>query len=585
MTFKHKLACRLALLKDRRLLTLVAALAAAAVVNCERTISTTDPITAVARVSLSPKTVSLQPNQLADFTAVSFTAAGDTSGVGILWRATAGVVSDTGTTGRRHYGRYHNGACGSYRLIASNSPGWLADTASIAVVCQAVASVDVTPPTAVLQVGQTAQLAATPKDGNGNPLSGRVVTWGSSNTGVATASVSGLVTAVAAGSATITATSEGQSGTAAVTVGNVAVASVDVSPPSAAVVVGQTLQLAATPKDASGNPLSGRAVTWTSGNTAVATVSASGLVTAVAAGSATITASSEGRSGTAAITVKTVPVAAVAVTPASLSVQVGQTAQLTATPQDANGNPLSGRTVTWTSSNQAVATVNATGLVTGAAAGAATITATSEGKSGTAAVTVTPVPVASVAVTPASASIQTGGTIQLTATPKDANGKPLTGRTVAWTSANGAVATVSTSGLVTGAATGTTTITATSEGQSGTASVAVSNAPVASVDVSPAAASLQVSQTLQLTATPKDANGGPLSGRAVTWASSNTAAATVGGSGLVTAVGAGAATITATSEGQSGAPSITVTHVPGGSGAVRPATAGGAAGPAWQPAG
>ena len=54
MTFKHKLACRLALLKDRRLLTLVAALAAAAVVNCERTISTTDPITAVARVSLSP---------------------------------------------------------------------------------------------------------------------------------------------------------------------------------------------------------------------------------------------------------------------------------------------------------------------------------------------------------------------------------------------------------------------------------------------------------------------------------------------------------------------------------------------------
>src|SRR5207244_9101317 len=106
----------------------------------------------------------------------------------------------------------------------------------------------------------------------------------------------------------------------------------------------------------------------------------------------------------------------------------------------------------------------------------------------------------------------------------------------------------------------------------------VSNAPVASVDVSPAAASLQVSQTLQLTATPKDANGGPLSGRAVTWASSNTAAATVGGSGLVTAVGAGAATITATSEGQSGASSITVTNVPVASVAVSPATASVAAG-------
>src|SRR5438445_420717 len=319
MTFKHKLACRLALLKDRRLLTLVAALAAAAVVNCERTISTTDPITAVARVSLSPKTVSLQPNQLADFTAVSFTAAGDTSGVGILWRATAGVVSDTGTTGRRHYGRYHNGACGSYRLIASNSPGWLADTASIAVVCQAVASVDVTPPTAVLQVGQTAQLAATPKDGNGNPLSGRVVTWASSNTGVATASVSGLVTAVAAGSVTITATSEGQSGSATVTVTTVPVAAVAVTPASPSVQVGQTAQLTATPQDANGNPLSGRTVTWTSSNQAVATVNATGLVTGAAAGAATITATSEGKSGTAAGTVTTMPVASVAVTPASAS--------------------------------------------------------------------------------------------------------------------------------------------------------------------------------------------------------------------------------------------------------------------------
>ena len=573
MTFKHKLACRLALLKDRRLLTLVAALAAAAVVNCERTISTTDPITAVARVSLSPKTVSLQPNQLADFTAVSFTAAGDTSGVGILWRATAGVVSDTGTTGRRHYGRYHNGACGSYRLIASNSPGWLADTASIAVVCQAVASVDVTPPTAVLQVGQTAQLAATPKDGNGNPLSGRVVTWGSSNTGVATASVSGLVTAVAAGSATITATSEGQSGTAAVTVGNVAVASVDVSPPSAAVVVGQTLQLAATPKDASGNPLSGRAVTWTSGNTAVATVSASGLVTAVAAGSATITASSEGRSGTAAITVNPPPVASVAVNPATASVQVGQTAQLTATPQDASGNPLSGRVVTWASSNTAIATVNASGLVSAVAAGSATITATSEGKSGSAAVTVTTVPVAAVAVTPASPSVQVGQTAQLTATPQDANGNPLSGRTVTWTSSNQAVATVNATGLVTGAAAGAATITATSEGKSGTAAVTVTPVPVASVAVTPASASIQTGGTIQLTATPKDANGKPLTGRTVAWTSANGAVATVSTSGLVTGVATGTTTITATSEGQSGTSSVAVSNAPVASVDVSPAAA------------
>src|SRR5207247_2332462 len=145
-----------------------------------------------------------------------------------------------------------------------------------------------------------------------------------------------------------------------------------------------------TPKDGNVNPLSGRVVTWASSNTSVATVSSSGLVTGKVAGSATITATSEGQSGTASITVTTVPVASVTVTPASASVNEGKTVQLTATPKDANGNPLSGRTIAWSSSNTAVATVSTSGLVTGKVAGSATITATSEGQSGTAAITVTP---------------------------------------------------------------------------------------------------------------------------------------------------------------------------------------------------
>jgi hypothetical protein len=87
--------------------------------------------------------------------------------------------------------------------------------------------------------------------------------------------------------------------------------------------------------------------------------------------------------------VTAVPVASVSVSPASPSVAVGQSVQLTATPRDANGNPLSGRVVTWTSGNTGVATVSANGLVTGVGAGSAAITATSEGKSGAATVTVT----------------------------------------------------------------------------------------------------------------------------------------------------------------------------------------------------
>jgi len=576
MTFKHKLARRLALLKDRGLITAVAVLAAAAVVNCERPLSTTDPITSVARVVISPHSVTLQPNELADFTAASFTAAGDSSPVGILWHATSGVVSDTGTTGHRHYGRYKNASCGDYLLIASNSPGWRSDSAKVAVRCPvAVASVAVSPASVALQVGQTVQLAATPQDTGGNPLAGRVVTWASNNAAVAPVTASGLATAVAVGSATITATSEGKTGTAAVAVASVPVASVAVTPASATVQAGQTVQLAATPKDANGNPLSGRAIGWSSNNLSVANVNASGLVTGVAPGSATITAASEGKSGAAVITVNPapVPVASVGVTPGSATMQAGQTVQLAATPKDVNGNPLSGRVVTWASSTPAVATVNASGLVTSVAAGSATITATSEGQSGTALISVTAAPVASVAVTPAAVGLQPGGTVQLTATPKDANGNPLTGRGVVWTSSTGAVATVGSSGLVTAVATGAATITATSEGQSGSSSITVSNAPVASVAVTPAAASVQVGQTMQLAATPKDANGNPLSGRIISWSSSNTSVVGVNSSGLVTAVATGGATITATSEGQSGTASITVPPVPVATVAVTPASA------------
>jgi len=130
-------------------------------------------------------------------------------------------------------------------------------------------------------------------------------------------------------------------------------------------------------------------VTWASDNAAVATVSATGLVTAAGVGTATLTATSEGQSGAATVTVLPVPVASVSVTPPSLGLTVGQTGQLTATPRDAAGNPLTGRVVTWASDNAAVATVSATGLVTAVSAGTATLTATSEGQSGTAMVTVT----------------------------------------------------------------------------------------------------------------------------------------------------------------------------------------------------
>ncbi|HWC75755.1 MAG TPA: Ig-like domain-containing protein, partial [Gemmatimonadales bacterium] len=251
-----------------------------------------------------------------------------------------------------------------------------------------VASVAVTPASATLRVGGTLQLSAVMTDSANNVLNGRTVTWSTGAAGVATVNASGLVTAVGPGSTPITATSEGKTATSIISVTLAPVATVTISPATASLRVGAKLQLSATTKDSSGNVLTGRVVTWSSNAPAVATVSTTGLVTAVAQGSASITATSEGKNATITVTVTTVPVSSVTVTPSSATLSVGATQQLSAVTKDSAGNVLSGRVVTWSSNATSVASVSTGGLVTAAAGGSATITATSEGKSGSASITV-----------------------------------------------------------------------------------------------------------------------------------------------------------------------------------------------------
>ena len=305
MAFTHKLAARLARLKDSA--GIVAALAVATiVVSCEH--PATDPSSSIAQLVVSPQNVTLQQNQAEDFLAVGFTATGDSADIAVSWSATGGSI-DSSSAGKRHYGHYTSATCGTFTVTATSHPGNVSTAASVTVTgCPLpVASVSVTPATATIGVGQTAQYAAITRDAFGNPLGGRTVTWSSSNPGVATVNGAGQATGVAVGSATLTATSEGKSGTAAILVTNVPVASVTVSPATASVPAGQTVQLTATLKDANGNTLTGRTVTWSSDNTAVATVSGSGLVSGVVAGAATITATSEAKTGTSAITVTAPP--------------------------------------------------------------------------------------------------------------------------------------------------------------------------------------------------------------------------------------------------------------------------------------
>jgi uncharacterized protein YjdB len=481
MTFMHKLSRRLAMLKDAWLVVALAAL------GCEKPVAValTDP-NATLRLQITPKSITLPTDGATQLMAVALTPAGDTATIDVSWSVTGGSIADTNTHGGRHYAGYKaTPDAGRFKVVAhghgNSATG--SDTATITVVPAAVASVKVTPAVVSLLVGAAVQLSATTADSAGNLLSGRSISWSGSDATVASVSSSGLVTSVAQGSATITATSEGQSAAASVTVTSVPVASLQISPASANVFVGQTLPLTATTKDSAGNTLTGRPVAWASSNPSVATVSSSGQVGGVTQGSVTITATSESKTATATINVVIVPVASVQVAPASASIGVGQTVQLAATPKDSAGSALTGRAVTWTSSAPTVASVSASGLVTGGAAGTATITAMSEGRTGSATVTVALVPVATVVVSPAPATLPVGGTVQLTVTLKDANGTTLAGRTVAWTSSTTTVATVSQSGLVSDVANGgTTTVTATSEGKSGTSVVTV-QAPLPSGSV------------------------------------------------------------------------------------------------------
>jgi uncharacterized protein YjdB len=243
---------------------------------------------------------------------------------------------------------------------------------------------------------------------------------------------------------------------------NVAVTGVTVSPTSASFAAGASQQLTATIAPANAT---NQTVAWTSSNTAVATVNASGLVSGVAAGTATITVTTQDGAKTATssitVTTSTVAVTGVTVSPTSATISVGATQQLTATVAPANAT---NKTVSWASNNTSVATVSTSGLVSAIAAGTATITVTTQdgGKTApsTITVTATTVPVTGVSVSPTLASIATSATQQLTATVSPANA---TNKNVSWASNNSSIATVSTSGLVTGVAAGSAIITVTTQ--------------------------------------------------------------------------------------------------------------------------
>jgi uncharacterized protein YjdB len=252
--------------------------------------------------------------------------------------------------------------------------------------------------------------------------------------------------------------------------------SIAITPTAPSLGKGTSLQLTATGvfSDRTTQDLTD-SVGWTSADSTFATVNPTGLVTGTAAGSTTITATQGGVAGATPVTVTPAVLTSITITPTGPSLAKGTSLQLTATGvfSDLTTQDLTD-SVGWTSANSALATVNPSGLVTGTRVGTTTITATQAGVSGATAVTVTPVVLTSIVITPANPILQVHDNKQLTATGvfSDETTQDLT-HTADWSSSNEAVATVNPNGKVKARKVGTATIAATTLGVSGATTVTV----------------------------------------------------------------------------------------------------------------
>ena len=323
----------------------------------------------------------------------------------------------------------------------------------------------------------------------------------------------------------------------------------------------ETLAATVTPENAEN-----KSIIWSSNNEAVATVDANGTVIAKRAGTAVITATStNGKSAGCTVTVekKQIPVTEVRLSESTVGIVEGSTYKLTATvlPE----NTTDSKNVSWSSNNEAVATVDANGNVTAKRAGTAVITATSEnGKTASCTITVnkkdTNITITEVRLNKSTETLTEGDTTTLTATVLPEN--TTDSKSVSWSSSNSEVAAVDANGTVTAKSAGTAVITATStNGKSAGCTVTVSRKeiPITEISLDKSSATLTEGETTTLVATVLPEN--TTDSKNVSWSSSNSEVATVDANGTVTAKSAGTAVITATSaNGKTAGCTVTVSR-------------------------
>ena len=403
-------------------------------------------------------------------------------------------------------------------------------------------------------------------DGSTHELTSQA-SWTSSDPTVAKiGSGNGFAKALSPGTTTIAATLGQVSASITLGVTNATIVSVSVTPAGRTIAPATKLTFTATGlfSDSSTQTIN-RDVTWASDNLAVATIAPVSLVTAVGPGTANISATFNGVSGSAPLYVSSVTLSSISVSPATAVLAPASTLGYSATGTFSDGSTQTiTNAVTWTSSAPDVASINNYGGVTGQSPGTATITAQLGSVSGTANLVVESSPLTSVQITPASATVaqQTGIQLRAIGTFTDGSTQDLTS-SVSWTSAPASVATVGngsgTKGIATGLVPGTATVTALFAGQVGTASLTVTNATLTSITVAPSSANIALGTFQQFSATGNFSDGSTenLTNQA-TWSSSSVNVATISATGLANTAGTGTTTITATMNGASGTAVLTV---------------------------
>ncbi len=261
------------------------------------------------------------------------------------------------------------------------------DAATAPIVQAPVATVQIAGPVSALTVGDDRTLTAQLRDAGGATLTGRTVTWMSSDNLIATVSSAGRVTAVSVGTATIVARAEGRVGSFNLVVQAAPVASIQLSETQLLLNRNETRLVHYELRDAQGRPVVNVELNWTSEDESVATVTSSGHVRAVASGETRVVARVGSREAFVTVRVP-VSIANVQVVPSEQPVSIGSNMQFTVKAFDDRGREIDASQAVWSSSDQSVALVSSSGVVTGVGRGTAVIRAAVMYASGSTSVTV-----------------------------------------------------------------------------------------------------------------------------------------------------------------------------------------------------